>query len=99
MLKYSSNILLLDSETIFALCMSIKQKLVKPLIKKSSQIPSPTWKNIFLVWRVHKIKGPVHAQMHVTPQQRDTLDISLYLVLCLSFKGAVYHWPLFPHCA
>ena len=61
MLKYSCNIISLGSEIIFALCMSVKQKLIKPLIKKSYQIPSPGCENTFLVWRVHKIKGAVHT--------------------------------------
>lgn len=61
MLKYSCNILSLGSEIIFALCMSVKQKLIKPLIKKSYQILSPRCENTFLVWRVHKIKGAVHT--------------------------------------
>lgn len=60
-LKYSCNILSLGSEIIFALCMRVKQKLIKPLIKKSYQIPSPRCKNTFFMWHVLKIKGAVHT--------------------------------------
>lgn len=74
---------------MFSLYMSVKQKLIKPLIKKSHQIPCPRCKNVFPMGCVHKTKGPVHTQMHPFSAERGTSDIRLFLVLCLTYMGSV----------
>lgn len=62
--------------------MSVKQKLIKPLIKKSYQIPKPRCKNTFLLLCVHNTKGPVRAQLYGTPQQR-TPQVSASFRYCV----------------
>lgn len=81
---------------MFSLYMSVKQKLIKRLIKKSHQIPCPRCKNIFLMWCVHKTKRPVHTQIHPFSAERGTSDVRLFLVLCLPYMGSVCILGLFP---
>lgn len=72
---------------MFSLYVSVKQKLIKPLIKKSHQIPCPRCKNVFPMWCVHKTKGHVHTQTHHFSAERGTSDICLFLIL--TYIGSV----------